>query len=42
MVWKRKWGRGRVFYSSLGHVAEDFEVPEAKTLVERGMLWASK
>ena len=42
VVWKRKWGRGRVFYSSLGHVAEDFGVPEARTLVERGMLWASK
>ncbi len=42
VVWKRRWGRGRVFYSSLGHVARDFEVPEARTLVERGMLWASK
>jgi type 1 glutamine amidotransferase len=42
VVWKRRWGRGRVFYSSLGHVAKDFEVPEAKALVERGMLWASK
>lgn len=42
VVWKRRWGRGRVFYSSLGHVAKDFEVPEARTLVERGMLWASK
>jgi hypothetical protein len=35
-------GQGRVFYSSLGHVAKDFEVPEARMLVERGMLWASK
>lgn len=42
VVWKRKWGRGRVFYSSLGHAAKDFEVPEARTLVERGMLWASR
>ena len=42
VVWKRKWGRGRVFYSSLGHVAKDFEVPEAKAIVERGMLWASR
>ena len=42
VVWKRKWGEGRVFYSSLGHVAKDFEVPEAKALVERGMLWASR
>jgi len=42
VVWKRKWGEGRVFYSSLGHVATDFDVPEARTLVERGMLWASR
>lgn len=42
VVWKRRWGRGRVFYSSLGHVVKDFEVPEARTLVERGMLWASE
>ena len=26
VVWKRKWGEGRVFYSSLGHVADDFGV----------------
>jgi uncharacterized protein len=42
VVWKRVWGKGRVFYTSLGHIASDFEVPEAKTIVERGMLWASK
>ena len=42
VVWKRRWGEGRIFYSSLGHVAKDFDVPEAKTLVERGMLWASR
>jgi len=42
VVWKRMYGQGRVFYTSLGHVAKDFDVPEAKTIVERGMLWASK
>jgi type 1 glutamine amidotransferase len=42
VVWKRAWGEGRVFYSSLGHVAMDFDVPEARIIVERGMLWASK
>jgi uncharacterized protein len=41
VVWKRAWGAGRVFYTSLGHVAKDFEVSEARTIVERGMLWAS-
>ena len=42
VVWKRKYGAGKVFYASVGHVARDFEVPEARTLVERGMLWASR
>jgi type 1 glutamine amidotransferase len=42
VVWKRMWGTGRVFYTSLGHVAKDFNVPEARTIVQRGMLWASK
>ena len=42
VVWKRMWGKGRVFYSSLGHVAKDFDVPEAKEIQIRGMLWASK
>lgn len=42
VVWKRRWGKGRVFYTSLGHVAKDFDVPEARTIVQRGMLWASR
>ncbi|MBN2002342.1 MAG: ThuA domain-containing protein [Anaerolineae bacterium] len=42
VVWKRKYGEGRVFYTSLGHVARDFDVPEALEIVKRGMLWASK
>ncbi len=41
VVWKRKYGKARVFYSSLGHVAKDFDVPEALEIVKRGMLWAS-
>ncbi|HUU22245.1 MAG TPA: ThuA domain-containing protein [Phycisphaerae bacterium] len=41
VAWKRMWGAGRVFYSSLGHVAKDFEVPEALTIITRGMLWAA-
>ena len=42
VVWKRMWGEGRVFYTSLGHVAKDFEVPEALEIVKRGLLWASR
>lgn len=42
VVWKRRWGQGRVFYSSLGHVTADFEVPEACEIMRRGMHWASR
>ncbi|MBX0329602.1 ThuA domain-containing protein [Oscillochloris sp. ZM17-4] len=42
VVWKRMWDQGKVFYCSLGHHASDFDVPEARIIVERGMLWASR
>ena len=42
VAWKRMWGKGRVFYSSLGHVAKDFDVAEALTIQTRGMLWAAR
>ena len=42
VVWKRAWGAGRVFYSSLGHVARDFDVPQAYEIQRRGMIWASR
>ncbi len=41
VVWKRMYGEGRVFYSSLGHVARDFDVPECREITKRGMLWAA-
>ena len=42
VVWKKMYGKGRVFYSSLGHVAKDFEVFEALEIMKRGMLWAAR
>jgi len=42
VVWKRMYGAGKVFYSSLGHVAHDFDVPEAKEIERRGMHWATR
>lgn len=41
VVWKKTYGKGRVFYSSLGHVASDFDVPEALEILKRGIRWAS-
>ena len=42
VVWKRRWGQGKVFYCSLGHNAVDFDVPEAREIVRRGLLWAAR
>ena len=40
VVWTKYWGNGRVFYNSLGHLNNVFEVPEAAELMKRGLLWA--
>ena len=41
VVWKKYYGKGRVFYSSLCHDASDFEVPEALEIMKRGIEWAA-
>jgi uncharacterized protein len=40
VVWKKIYGIGRVFYSSLGHVASDFNVPQVLEIQKRGIYWA--
>jgi hypothetical protein len=42
VVWRKLYGQGRVFNSTLGHVAADFDVTEAKEIMKRGMLWAAR
>ncbi len=42
VVWKKMYGRGRIFYSSLCHDAADFDVPEAMEIMKRGIVWASQ
>ncbi|MBS57300.1 MAG: hypothetical protein CL735_00870 [Chloroflexi bacterium] len=42
VIWKRHWGRGKVFYSSIGHKPDDFEIPEVLEITKRGLLWASR
>lgn len=41
-VWTRQWGRGRVFVSTPGHCIEVLKHPSVRTMIERGMLWASR
>jgi uncharacterized protein len=42
VVWKRRHGEGRVFYSSLGHAAAELEIPQMRTILRRGMNWAAR
>jgi uncharacterized protein len=42
VVWTRRYGAGRVFYSALGHTAAEFEVPQMATIFTRGALWAMR
>lgn len=42
VVWTKRWGHGRVYYNSLGHHNDIFDIPEAWELMKRGLLWASE
>lgn len=42
VVWKKKYGEGRVFYSALGHSEDVFEIPEVWKLMTRGIEWAAR
>lgn len=41
-VWTRRWGAGRIFACTPGHSVDVLEHPSVRTIVERGMLWASR
>ncbi|MEX2606983.1 MAG: ThuA domain-containing protein [Kiritimatiellia bacterium] len=41
-VWTKRWGVGRVYYNALGHHADTFDIPEARELMRRGLLWAAE
>jgi hypothetical protein len=41
VVWKKTYGKGRVFYNAIGHVAADFDVYEAMEIPKTGKRWAS-
>jgi len=42
VVYTKKWGKGKVFYNSLGHNRYIFDIPEAKELMRRGFLYAAR
>lgn len=42
VVYTKLWGKGRVFYCSVGHVDRIYDIPEVSEITRRGMLWAAK
>ena len=41
-VWTRLWGRGRIVVATPRHTPEVLEHPSVRTIIERGMLWATR
>ncbi|WZH38382.1 MAG: ThuA domain-containing protein [Microbacterium enclense] len=41
-VWTRQWGAGRVFVATPGHTPDVLREPSVRTIIERGLLWASR
>ena len=41
-VWTRQWGRGRIVVTTPGHSLDVLGDPSVRTIIERGMLWASR
>ncbi len=41
VTWTKHYGKGRVFYCSLGHTPDVLEMPEVLGTVTRGLLWAA-
>jgi len=42
VAWKKTYGKGRVFYVSVGHTPADFDIPESWEILTRGIKWASE
>ncbi len=40
VVWKKMFGKGKVFYISIGHSVDNFEIKEVMEMMQRGILWA--
>ncbi|MDA0633284.1 ThuA domain-containing protein [Nonomuraea sp. MCN248] len=41
-IWTRHWGTGRIFVTTPGHSLDVLRDDTVRTIIERGMLWASR
>ena len=42
VAWAKMYGKGRVFYSTLGHVDANWDKPEMQTMYAEAIRWALK
>ncbi|MBM7582515.1 type 1 glutamine amidotransferase [Caldicoprobacter guelmensis] len=42
VIWTKRWGKGRVFYCSLGHHVDVLQMEPVRTIMRRGFLWAAE
>jgi type 1 glutamine amidotransferase len=42
VTWAKMYGKGRVFYSTLGHVESNWDTPEMQTMVTEAIKWAMR
>ncbi len=42
VAWTKYFGKGRIFYFSVGHSPNQFEVEETMQIIKRGFRWASE
>lgn len=41
-IWTREWGQGKIFVCTPGHDLPVVQHPSVRTIIERGLLWASR
>jgi type 1 glutamine amidotransferase len=41
-IWTRRWGAGRIFVTTPGHSLDVLRHPTVRTIIERGLTWASR
>ena len=42
VAYTKLWGNGRVFYTSMGHHDDIFDIPQVAEMTRRGFLWAAR
>lgn len=41
-VYTHRWGEGKVFYASPGHVPDELRIPESERLIRQGLEWSAR